>query len=120
MPLIADLIAVLLFVILGRGAHDEGGVVLGTLSTAWPFLAGAVAGWGAIVATRLPGRSRRAGLLVATGVVVVGMLLRHLVQHDGTPAAFVVVATVVNVAFLVGWRAALVRLARRAAPARSL
>jgi Protein of unknown function (DUF3054) len=119
-PLIADLIAVLLFVILGRGAHDEGGVVLGTLSTAWPFLAGALAGWGAVAATRLPGRSRRAGLLVAAGVVVVGMLLRHLVQHDGTPASFVVVATVVNVAFLVGWRAALVRLARRAAPARSL
>ncbi len=113
MPLAVDLAAVLLFVVLGRRAHDEGSVVLGTLGTAWPFLAGALAGWAVLALLRLPGRSLRAGAVVAVATVAVGMVLRALVQHDGTPVSFVVVASVVNLALLLGWRAVAVAVARR-------
>lgn len=119
MPLLADLVAVLVFVVLGRRAHDEGSVVVGTLATAWPFLVGALASWAALLATRLDRRGVRAGLVVAAGTVAVGMALRHLVQGDGTPVSFVVVASVVNVLLLVGWRLVARRVVARQTTSRS-
>ena len=99
--LLADLVAVLAFVLLGRRSHDEGSALAGTVATAWPFLVGAA--FGELATVRLPPRSITAGALVAVWTVAIGLPLRR-VAGGGTPLSFVVVATTFLVAFLVGWR----------------
>jgi hypothetical protein len=109
----ADGAAVLLFAAVGRSSHAEGMSAAGVLQTAWPFLAGAGAGW--VLARATQGRwplSRRGGAVVWLGAVAGGMLLRRL-TGDGTDPAFVVVATVFLGATLLGWRAAALALRRR-------
>ena len=105
----ADALAVLAFVLVGRRSHEEGSVVLGTLTTAWPFLAGADLGWLALLGVRSSGRdwsaiSLPAGATVLGGTVVGGMLLRRLSGTGGTPVSFVVVATSFLSLTLLGWR----------------
>ncbi|MDO8106011.1 DUF3054 domain-containing protein [Isoptericola sp. b441] len=119
----ADVAAVVLFVILGRRSHDEGSAVVGTLSVAWPFLAGAGLGWAAVlglrardeVSGRWTGRSLPAGAVVLAGAVVGGMLLRHL-TGGGTPWSFVLVGSSFLALFLLGWRAAAAWQVRRTRP----
>ena len=63
--LVADLLAVVVFVLLGRRSHDEGSAVAGTVATAWPFVTGVLVGEGVVVLTGgrpsrwPPGRSSR-------------------------------------------------------------
>ncbi|MCV2392679.1 DUF3054 domain-containing protein [Actinotalea sp. M2MS4P-6] len=117
-----DVASVLVFVLLGRRSHDEGSAVLGTLSTAWPFLLGAGIGWVGLLLVRraggrqIPGRSFTAGSVVLVDTVVVGMLLRALTR-DTPPLSFIVVATTFLGLFLLGWRAAAAWWAARAARA---
>jgi len=112
----ADAAAVLLFVVIGRGSHDEGSALAGTLNTAWPFLAGAALGWAALAVARRsrdwPGRSLPAGALVWAGAVAGGMALRHL-AGGGTPWSFVLVGGSFLGLFLLGWRAAVRWTGRR-------
>jgi hypothetical protein len=99
-----DVAAVILFVALGRGSHDEGSSVGGTLRVAAPFVLGLALGW-------LVARAWRAPFAVRTGVVVwlvtvaAGMLIRHTAFDRGTAFAFIIVATLFLGLFLVGWRA---------------
>jgi hypothetical protein len=108
----ADVAAVLLFVILGRGSHDEGNGVGSVLGVAAPFLIGLTLGW------IVPSGTRRRPFAVATGVrvwlatVVVGVLLRWFAWDRGTAVSFVVVAAVFLGFFVVGWRVVLVAAAR--------
>jgi len=122
--LAADLVAVAVFVALGRASHHEGGVVLGFLGTRWPFAVGAVVGSGAtvLVARRgdrpLPASSLRAGGIVLAATVVVGMTLRRLCTDGGTPVSFLLVATTFLAVLLLGRRLVAGWWAgRRAAPA---
>jgi hypothetical protein len=108
--LLADLAAVLVFVLLGRRSHDEGRALAGVVATAWPFVAGAAVG--ELAAVRLPARSPVTGAVVAAGAVAVGMPLRRF-AGGGTPLSFVLVATTFLVAFLVGWRVVARALERR-------
>jgi peptidoglycan/LPS O-acetylase OafA/YrhL len=108
-----DVLAVVLFAAAGRRSHAEGLSAAGVLATAWPFLAGTVAGWGVARAWRRP-TSPTTGLVVWVAAVVLGMLLRRL-TGDGTAWPFVVVATVVLAALVIGWRAA-VRVVRSREP----
>lgn len=109
----ADTAAVLLFAAVGRSSHAEGLSPAGVLETAWPFLAGAGAGWLVARATaRQWPLSTRDGMVVWVGAVAGGMLLRRL-TGAGTDPAFVVVATVFLGAALLGWRAAASALTRR-------
>lgn len=113
--LAADGVLVIVFAALGRAEHERGSAVLGALETAWPFLVGTATGW--LLVTQL---GRRVPIEVGPGVtvwvctVVVGMLLRQLAGR-GTAFSFIVVATVVLGAFLLGWRAANEFLQRRRA-----
>ncbi len=108
--LLADLVAVLVFVLLGRRSHEQGSALAGTAATAWPFVAGAAAG--ELAALRLPARSLATGAVVAAGAVAVGLPLRRL-AGGGTPVPFVLVATTSLVVLLVGWRALARVLERR-------
>jgi hypothetical protein len=108
-----DALLVLVFAAVGRASHEETSPVLGVLGTAWPFLVGAAAGW-ALVHAR-SGRWPVAvgpGIPVVVAAVVVGMLLR-VVTGTGTAPTFVLVATLVLGAFLLGWRAVAARLLPR-------
>jgi hypothetical protein len=108
-----DAALVTVFAAIGRASHGEDALA-GLWVTAWPFLAALVAGWVVSLAWRSPLAPVRTGLPVWVVTVAGGMLLRA-VSGQGTAFAFIVVATVTLLLFLVGWRvvAAVVRRFRR-------
>lgn len=104
LPALLDVVLVVVFAAVGRRSHAEGLDVTGILRTAAPFLVGTAAGWllAGITLDSAP-RSLAFGAVVVVCTVVVGMLLRRVVG-DGTALSFVVVATTVLTALLLGWR----------------
>lgn len=113
---VADVVLVLLFVLIGRGAHEEALTVQGTLMTWWPFLVGLAVGWLVTVAWRRPLGVLMPGIVIWVATVGIGMLLR-LLSGQGIALAFVIVATVALAVFLLGWRA-IAWLVNRRAPQR--
>jgi len=109
-----DVVLVVVFAMIGRTSHAEQLTVAGVWQTAWPFLAGLVLGWLVTRPWRAPFAPVRTGIGLWAMTVVGGMLLRG-VSGQGTAVAFVVVASIVLLVFLVGWRAiaALVARSRR-------
>jgi Protein of unknown function (DUF3054) len=106
---IADVLCVLAFVVIGRASHHAGASLAGVAGTAWPFLAGLAAG-------ELSTRSwRRPFALVPTGVgvwlatVAIGQALRAA-AGPGTDIAFIAVSAVFLGLFLLGWRMAAARV----------
>lgn len=92
-----DLVAVVLFVVIGRASHHHGETAGGIASTGWPFAAGLGAGWAIVAAAgRFRGKplepaSLPAGGAVCVATVAIGMALR-VVAGQGTAPAFVAVA----------------------------
>ena len=111
--LLVDAALVVVFAALGRVSHAED-ILAGLWTTSWPFLAALVAGWAVTLAWRAPTAPVRTGLPVWAITVAGGMLLRWA-SGQGVQPAFVAVASLVLLAFLVGWRvvASLVARARR-------
>jgi len=109
-----DVVLVVVFAMIGRTSHAEQLTVAGVWQTAWPFLAGLVLGWLVTRPWRAPFAPVRTGIGLWAMTVVGGMLLRG-VSGQGTAVAFIVVASIVLLVFLVGWRAiaALVARSRR-------
>jgi hypothetical protein len=101
--LAVDAVLVVVFAAIGRASHDES-VFPGLLGTAWPFLVALAAGWLLSLAWRAPSAPVRSGVPVWVVTVAGGMLLRA-VSGQGVQLAFVIVATLVLLLFLVGWRA---------------
>jgi hypothetical protein len=110
--LIADLIIVLVFVVIGRATHDHGVYAQGVLSTAWPFVTGLALGWLAMRATGRSGTRPRDGGIICLYTVVVGMTLR-VVAGQGTAFAFIVVALGFLGALMVGGRVVVSAVRRR-------
>lgn len=108
---VADVVLILVFAAIGRDAHARDGIFTGVFLTAWPFLAGAAAGWLATRAWRDPMSLRRAGAGVWLGSLIGGMLLRALTGQT-VVVAFVVVALLSLGVLLMGYRA-LYRIIRR-------
>jgi len=109
-----DVVLVVVFAMIGRTSHAEQLTVAGVWQTAWPFLAGLVLGWLVTRPWRAPFAPVRTGIGLWAMTVVGGMLLRGI-SGQGTAVAFIVVASIVLLVFLVGWRAiaALVARSRR-------
>jgi hypothetical protein len=101
--LATDVIGVLVFCAVGRRSHAEGLSITGVASTAWPFVTGTVIGWLASRGWRRPTAVVPTGVVVWLCTVVVGMLLRKA-SSAGVAASFVVVASTVTAALLLGWR----------------
>jgi hypothetical protein len=99
-----DLLSIIVFVAIGRHAHSHGLTWRGMVSTAWPFIAGLIAGWVAIASRRLLVSAPRSGLFVVLFTVVVGMTFRVL-AGQGIAFTFILVALTFISIFLVGWRA---------------
>jgi len=108
---VADAVALVVFVLLGRREHGIDDGLGGVLTTLWPF----VVGWFAVaLATRLyrgPLRWDRWAITWVGGVAV-GLVLRIAATDHSFVAAFAIVATLVIGAFTGGWR--LVARIRRA------
>lgn len=100
-----DLVAVVVFVLLGRSSHGEDEALTGVLVTLWPFLSGMLAGWLVLLLTGLRATSYRAGLVLVVATVAAGMTLRHTVSHGGTPPSFVIAASTFLTVLYLGWRA---------------
>jgi peptidoglycan/LPS O-acetylase OafA/YrhL len=107
---LSDLVAVGLFVLIGRHSHHETDSAPGILTTAWPFAIGVLGGYVPVVPLGWPVTALRSGLVVLAKTVVLGMILRAGVQHEGTPFSFVVVTVVVLGVFMLGWRLIAFRL----------
>ncbi|WP_432394844.1 DUF3054 domain-containing protein [Pseudarthrobacter sp. L19] len=99
----ADVFLILLFAAIGRDAHQRGEIVTGVLATAWPFLAGAAAGWLVFRLWRRPLAAWPSGVVVWLATVAVGMLLRALTGQV-VVLPFVIVALIAVAVFLLGWR----------------
>jgi hypothetical protein len=104
LPAVLDVVLVLVFAAVGRRSHAEGLDVVGVVRTALPFLAGTASGW-LLASLALDGGPRTLGFgaVVLAATVVIGMLVRR-VASEGTAWSFVLVATLVLSAFLLGWR----------------
>jgi hypothetical protein len=109
-----DLVLVSIFAAIGRVSHDESLTLGGWAHTAWPFLVGAVIGWGIVLVRRLPGGSVAAGIAIWPVTVAGGMVLRALTDQ-GLAVSFIIVASVVLGALLVGARFAARLVTSRAA-----
>ncbi len=111
-PLIFDVLCLVLFVAIGRSAHQHGVTFAGMASTLWPFAVGLLVGW--LVALRSRGSlaAPMSGAIVVLATVAIGMVLR-VVAGQGTAFAFVVVALAFLGLFLVGWRVLATMIARR-------
>ncbi|KJL21174.1 hypothetical protein RN51_02188 [Microbacterium oxydans] len=110
---VVDVVLVLVFAAIGRASHDENPA--GFLLTAWPFVIAVLAGHA--LAALLPGRPRRPWSLLWGAVVwivtVVGGMLIRVLSGDTAEVPFIIVATLVLGAFLVGWRAIAALVRRR-------
>ncbi|MEO3824803.1 DUF3054 domain-containing protein [Actinomadura sp. B10D3] len=113
---LVDVCCVLVFVAIGRASHGEAAGLAGFAGTAWPFLCGLAAGWGAWRVWRRPEALVPTGVGVWVTTVAVGMVLRVL-SGQGTATAFVIVASVFLGLALVGWRLLRTVAVRGGAPA---
>ena len=102
---VADFCCVLLFVVIGRANHHDGGGLGGLVSTLWPFAAGTLIGLAAARYWRRPTAVLPTGVIVWLCTVAFGMILRVL-AGQGTAAAFIVVALAFLGLFQLGWRVA--------------
>ena len=100
---LTDFCCVLLFVVIGRANHHDGGALAGLWDTFWPFAAGAVAGMAVTRFWRQPTALVPTGVGVWLGTVAVGMVLRVL-AGQGTAFAFILVALAFLGLFQLGWR----------------
>lgn len=108
---VLDIVLVVVFAVIGRASHDEGPA--GVLVTAWPFLVGLAVGWLLTRAWLRPRNIVWTGIGVWIATVAGGMLLR-LMSGQGIAVAFIIVATVVLGAALIGWRLVAILISRRA------
>ncbi len=106
-----DVVAVLVFVAIGRQHHTGGVTVGGMASTSWPFLAGVAGGWVVARTWQRPMAVVPSGVAVWLSCVVVGMVLR-VVSGQGTAVAFIAVALGFLGLELLGWRV-VARVVRR-------
>ena len=109
---VLDVVAVLVFVVIGRGSHGEALGIPGLLVTFWPFLVGLAIGWAASQAWKHPFRLPLPGVPIWLITVIGGMLCRAL-AGQGTAASFVAVATIALGILLIGWRAVAALIVRR-------
>ena len=111
-----DLDAVLLFVILGRGSHGEGGSwVAETAKVAASFLIGLAVAWLVARAWTAPW-AVRTGAIVWAATLGVGIALRPVFGRS-VQVSFVVVTALFLALFLIGWRVVAGWWARRRTPA---
>ncbi|QUX30039.1 DUF3054 domain-containing protein [Nocardiopsis akebiae] len=110
--LLADLVCVLAFVVIGRTDHGTGTALAEIAWTAWPFAAATVLGWAVTRAWTAPVRIWPTGLFVWAVTVVGGMAVRVFLG-EGAPTSFVIVTSLFLAATMLGWRWVALVVAKR-------
>jgi len=100
---LGDVVAVLVFVAVGRDVHGHGDGLAGLATTSWPFLAGLVLGWVPQWIWDWPARLVGGWVAAWIATVAVGMALR-VVAGQGIAFAFVLVALAFLGAAMLAWR----------------
>lgn len=100
---ILDLVAIIVFTIIGRASHARAFDLAGFLTTLWPFLIGALIGWVLSRSWRNGMHVWPNGVLIWLNTVVFGMFLRAL-SGQGVQTSFVIVAAIATGILLIGWR----------------
>lgn len=100
---VIDVVAVVAFVIIGRKNHDEGSALSGIVKVAAPFLVALALGWLAARAWKSP-MDVGTGLVIWLVTIIAGLTLRKVAFDGGTALPFIIVASLFNLATLVGWR----------------
>ena len=100
---LVDLVAVVVFVLIGRRTHHEDAGFVGFLRVVWPFAVALVVGWAIARLDRAPLAWGRVAILWVT-TVALGMLLRIVVDGHDFKGAFTIVATVFLGVCFFGWR----------------
>ena len=90
---IVDVVAVVVFVAIGRRNHDEGTALSGVLGVAAPFLIALGISWIGLRTWNEP-FARRSWVATWIITVFVGLLLRRLVFDRGIATSFIIVATI--------------------------
>lgn len=101
-----DVSSLIVFVAAGRATHESGTSVGEILTTAAPFLIGLGFGW-LIARAWVQPIALRTGYVVVASTLVIGMLLRRYAFDDGIALTFVLVATAILTALIIGWRIAI-------------
>lgn len=99
---VIDVVMVGVFVYLGRMSHGESNTPTGFLTTFWPFALGLAFAWLLSGASRRP-MSPGKGAAVWAITLAAGMLIRW-VSGQGIAFSFVLVAGIVTLILLLGWR----------------
>lgn len=105
----ADILAVALFALLARVAHQTPEMPLnftGWAVTFLPFLCGAVIGWGILVVSQKFADAQRTfpGVIVWLSTAITGLVLWGLRNGAVPHWSFVLVASVMSGLLLLGWR----------------
>jgi hypothetical protein len=114
---VVDVIAVLVFSVLGRGAHNRTPGIAGVLETAWPFLLALAVAW----IVRLLWKTGAAPISMSTAgyfwavTLIGGMLIRGLSTGRIPHWSFMIVAAIALAVLLFGWRAIAGLIRRRTA-----
>lgn len=90
---IVDVVAVVLFVAIGRRNHDEGTAISGVLAVAAPFLIALAVSW-FVMRTWVEPFARKSWVATWVITVVAGLLLRRVVFDRGIATPFIIVATI--------------------------
>ncbi|GAC1355000.1 MAG: DUF3054 domain-containing protein [Herpetosiphon sp.] len=113
-----DILAILLFVVIGLASHREQSSYLYNLTrVAAPFLIGwfAVAPWTKAYELPVPNRAtwlQRSAVTWLLGIVL-GLLLRALVFRNGFVVVFAVISLVTTGILLLGWRTVFALMTQR-------
>lgn len=110
LALVADLVCVLAFVLIGKADHETGTALASVASTAWPFAAGALLGWVVTLAWRSPVRIWPTGVFV-WAVTVAGAMVLRLFSGGSAPFSFVLVTSLFLATTMLGWRAVVLLVA---------
>jgi len=100
---VIDVVAIIAFVVIGRKNHDEGSALSGVVKVAAPFLIALALGWAAARAWTSP-MAVGTGITIWLVTIIAGLVLRKFAFDGGTAVPFIIVASLFNLATLVGWR----------------
>lgn len=99
--ILLDLIAVVVFVAIGRDVHGHVDNLDGLIKTSWPFATGVVVGW--LGTRQWQNPLTRSAILVWLATVAVGMVLR-VITGQGIAVPFIFVSLGFFALTELGWR----------------
>ncbi|HIW90971.1 MAG TPA: DUF3054 domain-containing protein [Candidatus Corynebacterium avicola] len=102
--LVADVVAVLVFTLIGSFSHNgsDGFSIGGWLQTSWPFILGLAVGWALLYTGKLR-RAPGTGVLLLGSTWFIGIIVRSLVNMS-LAWGFVITSLIFLGIVMIGWR----------------